>query len=134
MIRRIALATVVSLSGLSHQSGAQASSPTPAPLGVWRGTSLCLVKPSSCNDEVTVYRISRTKSSDSVAVDARKIVNGQEEEMGVLTCRLTAEGLSFSCALPKGVWRFATHGDSLVGDLRLLDGTKFRDVRAVRSH
>ncbi|MCA1837500.1 MAG: hypothetical protein LC674_01580, partial [Actinobacteria bacterium] len=26
-------------------------------LGTWRGTSVCLVRPSSCHDEVVVYRI-----------------------------------------------------------------------------
>jgi hypothetical protein len=31
-----------------------------------------------------------------------------------------------------GVWRFVVRGDSLTGELRLPDGTKFRDVRTAR--
>jgi hypothetical protein len=66
-------------------------------------------------------------------MDARKIVNGQEEEMGVIGCRLRAHDASFTCPLPNGVWRFAVRGDSLLGELRRPDSTKFRDVRAARS-
>src|ERR1700716_2423407 len=40
------------------------------PVGVWRGTSLCRVRPSPCNDEVSVYRITRVKTSDILSVDA----------------------------------------------------------------
>jgi hypothetical protein len=67
-----------------------------------------------------------------VSVDARKIVNGQEEEMGVLQCRFGAASAQLVCAIPNGVWRFELRRDSLVGDLRLPDGTKFRDVRTAR--
>jgi hypothetical protein len=70
---------------------------------------------------------------DSVALDAAKIVNDVEVDMGVLGCALEASGSRLSCSMPNGVWRFAIRGDSLVGDLRLPDGTRFRDVRAVRS-
>ena len=73
------------------------------------------------------------KSTDTVSVDARKIVNGREEEMGVLACRLGARDASLTCRMPNGVWRFAIRRDSLVGELRLPDGTKYRDVRAVRA-
>ena len=38
-----------------------------------------------------------------------------------------------TCSTPNGVWHFTVRGDSLVGELRLPDGNKFRDVRAVRS-
>jgi len=53
--------------------------------------------------------------------------------MGVLGCRATSQGASFACTIPNGVWRFTVRRDSLVGELRLLDSTKFRDVRAARS-
>jgi hypothetical protein len=32
-----------------------------------------------------------------------------------------------------GTWRFTVRGDSLIGELRLPDSTKFRDVRAARA-
>jgi hypothetical protein len=82
---------------------------------------------------MVVYRIARAKARDSLSVDARKIVQGREEEMGVLACRLAAGNASFTCAIPKGVWRFTIRRDSLVGELRLLDSTKFRDLRTARA-
>lgn len=38
-----------------------------------------------------------------------------------------------SCAMGGAVWRFTVRGDSLLGEPRLRDGTRFRDVRAARS-
>jgi hypothetical protein len=102
----------------------------PPGVGVWRGTSICLVRPSACRDEVVVYRIARVGTGDSLSFDARKIVNGQEEEMGVLACR-GAEQLT--CTMRNGTWRFTVKGDSLTGELRLPDNTKYRDVRTARS-
>jgi len=129
----VGLASVLAL-------GAKAQAPTHADaastLGTWRGTSLCLVRPSSCNDEVVVYRITRLNAKDSVAIDARKIVRGQEEEMGVLECGVASGGsadASLTCAMRNGVWRFTVRRDSLVGELRLPDSTKFRDVRTARA-
>ena len=118
---------------LSRGAFAQARQAAASPIGVWRGTSLCMVHQSSCNDEIVVYRITRAGASDSLSVDARKIVNGKEEEMGALGCRLTASDAQLRCTIPNGVWRFTVRGDSLVGDLTLRDSTKYRDVRAARS-
>ena len=103
------------------------------PVETWRGTSKCLVRPSACNDEVVVYRIASTNSADSVTLDARKIVRGVEEEMAVLPCRFTTPTGTLTCVMPRGTWRFHVAGDSLVGELRLSDGTKFRDVRTARA-
>jgi hypothetical protein len=104
-----------------------------SPLGTWRGTSTCLVRPSACTNEVVVYRITRLSAADSVWIDALKIVDGEEQEMGALRCGVaTAAGL-VTCAMPNGTWRFAVRGDSLTGELRLPDKTKFRDVRAARA-
>jgi hypothetical protein len=118
---------------LARGGFAQAPAAASNPIGVWRGTSLCRVRPSPCNDEIVVYRITRVNASDSLSLDARKIVNGQEEEMGVLGCRLAASGAQFTCTLPNGVWRFTIRGDSLVGELRLPDNRKYRDVSTTRS-
>ena len=119
---------------LATDACAQGPAAAANPVGVWRGTSLCRLRPSPCNDEVAVYRITRVKTSDSLSVDARKIVNGQEEEMGILGCRLATSGAQFTCSMPNGVWRFAIRGDSLVGELRLPDNRKYRDISAARSH
>jgi hypothetical protein len=112
---------------------AQVSAAGPNPAGVWRGTSLCTVRPSPCHDEVVVYYITRVNGSDSLTLDARKIVNGQEDPMGVLGCHLDAPAAQITCTMRNGVWHFTIRGDSLVGDLRLPDNTKYRDVRVARS-
>jgi hypothetical protein len=92
------------------------------------------VHPSPCHDEITVYRIATAKNADSLSLDARKIVNGEEEEMGILACHLTSPH-ALACPLPRGsTWYFRVQQDSLIGELRQPDNTKFRDVRAVRAH
>ena len=111
----------------------QTPAPTANPLGIWRGTSLCQVHPSPCHDEIVVYRITSIKPPDSVSIDARKVVNGQEEEMGVIACRFTPASAALTCALKNSVWRFVIRGDSLVGDLMHPENTKYRDVRTARS-
>jgi hypothetical protein len=124
------LAAIISCVLARHLS-AQAARPDP--VGTWRGSSLCQVRPSACHDERVVYRITRTTARDSLAVDGRKIVNGAEMEMGVLGCRLDAPSARLTCQIPNGVWHFTIRGDSLVGELRQSDGTKVRDVRTGRS-
>jgi hypothetical protein len=112
---------------------AQVPAAVPNPVGVWRGTSLCRLRPSACNDESVVYRITRVNASDSLSIDASKIVNGQEQEMGVIGCHYAASGAQLTCTMPNGVWRFAIRGDSLVGELRLPDNRKYRDISTARS-
>ena len=133
MSLRSSVVAFVAVGVLAHRAPAQAAADPANPVGVWRGTSLCQVRPSSCNDEIVVFRITRAKAGDTVFVDGRKIVNAREEEMGVLTCRLVALGASFSCTIPSGVWRFTIRRDSLVGELRRSDSSKVRDVRAARA-
>lgn len=118
---------------LATEARAQAPVTAPSAVGVWRGTSLCLVRPSSCNDEIVVYRITRLKTNDSLSIDASKIVNGHEDAMGVLTCHVGTPSTQITCTMRNGVWHFTVRGDSLVGELRHPDNTKFRDVRLARA-
>ena len=115
---------------LGLTAAVHAQSPASA-VGTWRGVSKCLVHPSACHDEITVYRITPMKSADSVALDAVKIVNGHEDDMGVLSCRVQRDQ-RITCAIPHGVWSLQVRGDSLSGELRLTDNTRFREVRASR--
>ena len=118
---------------LARGAFAQDTAARSNPVGVWRGTSKCMVRPSACNDETTVYRIARVNASDSLTIDGRRIVNGQEVEMGVLGCRSAASGAQVTCAMPNGVWHFTIRGDSLVGELRSPNNKKVRDVGTSRS-
>ena len=129
----VAVIAIVLARGAAAQSTPQHVATAPNPVGVWRGVSLCLVRPSACNDEVVVYRITRTKEASGLTMDARKIVHGREEEMGVLSCRFAPPDGPLTCAMGQGTWLFRMRNDSLVGELRLRDNTKFRDVRTVRS-
>jgi hypothetical protein len=113
---------------------AQSAAHAPSPVGIWRGTSLCTVRPSACNDEIVVYRITRRATADSLTIDARKIVNGREEEMGTLGCAYMTADSQLRCTIPNGEWQFRLRSDSLLGELRLPDGRKFRDVRTAREH
>jgi hypothetical protein len=117
---------------LARSAFAQVPAPS-GPVGVWRGTSKCLVHPSACKDEVVVYRITRLNARDSLSLDARKIVKGKEEGMGVLSCQLAASRAGITCTMPNGVWHFTLRGDNMAGELRLPDNTKYRDVRLTRS-
>jgi hypothetical protein len=132
---RMRLAGLAVASLLARGAGAQTPSQqaTMTPVGTWRGTSVCLVRPSACNDEIVVYRIAQTKAADSLTMDARRIVRGEEQEMGVLTCHFASPNGSLTCAIPQGTWQFRVRNDSLIGELRLPDNTKFRDVRTTRA-
>ena len=85
MSLQTSLAIVAAACLAAHRALGQTPTTTPNPVGSWRGTSRCLVRPSACNDEVVVYRAARVGTSDSLSLDARKIVSGQEEEMGART-------------------------------------------------
>jgi hypothetical protein len=128
--RFVCLAAIIT-GALARQMPAQAAPPDP--VGTWRGTSLCQVRPSACRDESVVFRIAGTTVRDSLVLDGRKIVDGAEVEMGVLGCRLDAASARLTCPIAQGVWQFTIRGDSLTGELRLSDGTKVRDVRTRRS-
>ena len=131
---KIRLAGLALASVLAHGANAQSQSHPPltvSPVGVWHGTSVCLVRPSACNDEIVVYRITQVKPADSVAIDARKIVRGEEQGMGILGCLVSPNG-QLTCVIPQGTWRFSVHNDSLNGEFRSRDNTRFRDVRAAR--
>ena len=126
----LALVSVIA-PGASAQSTSRAAT-VAQPIGTWRGTSTCLVHPSACHDEAVVYRITPMHAADSMAVDARKIVDGGEQEMGVLACLFTPSSGQLACSIPRGVWSFSVRADSLTGELRLGDNTRFRDVRTAR--
>jgi hypothetical protein len=135
-VTKVRLVGLIAATLLARGAGAQSPPQRPAatsPVGTWRGTSVCLVRPSACHDEIVVYRLTPAKAADGLTMDARKIVRGEEEEMGVLTCRFTASDAMLTCPMPQGTWRFRVGGDSLVGELRLPNDTKFRDVRTARA-
>ena len=131
---RFSLIALAAFPLITSAAAAQlATSPDANPLGTWRGSSRCVVRPSDCTDETIVYRIVRKGINDSLSVDARKVVDEREQEAGLLACQLNAPRAYITCLVPEGRWRFTVRHDSLIGQLRLLNGTWVRELHAVRS-
>jgi len=95
-------------------------------IGTWNGTSICQIKNSSCHDETVVYHISKNSGVDTFYINASKIVNDEEEEMGILpfvydkkTNQLTSTAY--------GIWTFNIEGVKLEGTL-LFHGDLYRKI------
>jgi hypothetical protein len=105
--------------------------------GIWKGTSLCQVKPSACHDENVVYHISK-KSANVYTIQANKIVNGAEEDMGTFDSVVydeTKQTLTFTMKDRQGrsnVWLFKLDGMQMHGTLTQ-ETTLFRIVELKKS-
>ena len=105
--------------------------------GIWRGTSLCQVKPSACHDENVVYHISKT-SANLYTIQANKIVNGAEEDMGTFdavydTTRQTLRSTTKDKQGRSDVWLFKLDGMQMHGTLTINENTLFRIVELKKS-
>jgi hypothetical protein len=136
-IRRLALilaATVAAASphaARAQQSTAPADSAArPSPAGTWRGTSVCTPGHPACHDEVVVYRIRAVGARFEIS--ASKIVQGQEESMGIVTCDYAAETQMLGCPTTYGVWSFTLSGQTMTGTL-VARGELFRRVTLSRA-
>jgi hypothetical protein len=97
--------------------------------GVWRGHSVCMVKSSPCHDEVNVYRISAIPAKRGVYfVSGNKVVDGKEEVMGTGEWTYDPSTNMLTYEFARGVFRLKVEGDKMNGDLRLPDGTLYRDI------
>ena len=105
--------------------------------GIWKGTSLCQVKPSACHDENVVYHISK-KSANVYTIQANKIVNGAEEDMGTFDSVVYDEAkqtLTFIMKDRQGrsnVWSFKLDSMQMHGTLTQ-ENTLFRIVELKKS-
>ena len=108
--------------------GTALAKPAASPIGSWRGTSLCTVKPSACHDEAVVYHVTAGTDPDSFMFDAAKLVDGREEDMGTIACHLDRGHHAVVCPIPKGTFTFVLDGDRMRGTLDLPDGTRFRRI------
>lgn len=103
-------------------------------VGTWQGRSLCVTAKPACTDETVVYRIRRSRPhEDAFAIQADKIVAGQEESMGDLACRFEPVRQLLVCPMHGAGWRFRWDGSSLVGVLMDSDGSLFRVIQVQRS-
>jgi hypothetical protein len=97
-------------------------------VGNWRGDSTCLVRPSACVDEKSLYRIKKLDQPNHYSVQGDKIVNGQPVNMGTFDCVFAPEKQELSCQLPKGAVHLALRGTRLKGAMSLADGTLWRNI------
>ena len=90
---------------------------------------MCQIKNSPCHDENVVYYISKNSSGDSYQVDASKIIDGKENDMGTLNFSFNAQQkILFSVDSVKNVkWEFKISGKEMHGTL-ISKGTLFRII------
>ena len=86
-------------------------------IGIWKGTSLCQIKNSPCHDEIVVYYISKVQGIDSFNISANKIVDGKEEEMGILGCKLDRKNNRLLSTSHNSLWTFNFKDKNLDGTL-----------------
>jgi hypothetical protein len=98
--------------------------------GTWKGSSICQIKESPCHDETVVYHISKNGGADSFLIKANKIVNGVEEEMGILpfVYNKTTHQLSSTAY---GSWTFNIEPGKLEGTL-LVRGQLYRKIQVFK--
>ncbi len=100
-------------------------------VGTWKGTSICQVKNSSCHDETVVYHISKKIGTDTFYINGNKIVNGAEQEMGILHFVYNQKTNQLTSA-EHGTWVFNIQGATLEGTL-VVQGNLYRKI-IVRKH
>ena len=121
---------------LAIDSGQAQSSPVKVDtllIGTWKGTSICQVKNSPCHDETVVYHISKNKNVDTFYIDAYKIVNGMEDDMGILPFVYNKKTNQFISTAYKGIWTFTLEGNKLEGTL-FSKGVLYRKIRIYKQY
>jgi len=87
-------------------------------VGTWKGTSICQLKNSPCHDENVVYHISAGKTPDNFSIQASKIVNGAEDDMGTLAGTYDAASHLLTLHFGKNdTWEFKLTGNQMDGTL-----------------
>ncbi len=98
-------------------------------VGDWRGDSICVVRPSACNDEKALYHFKKIGNEPNrFSLQADKIVNGQAEEMGTMECSFAPEEHKVTCSTPKLMLHLTLSSKNLDGTMNLQDGTLWRNI------
>lgn len=116
---------------IATYAGAQNIRQDSSVIGIWKGTSICQVKNSPCHDEIVVYHITQVKTSDTFNIAANKIVNGKEEEMGIISCTLDRKNKKLLSSSHNGLWTFNLNGMALDGTL-FYKGDLYRIIKLVK--
>lgn len=97
-------------------------------VGTWKGTSLCQVKNSPCHDEIVVYHIKKGNTPDSCSIQANKIVNGVEEDMGTLSCKVDNVNNQLISLANGAKWVFKIRNGKMEGTL-IYNNNLFRIIQ-----
>ena len=99
--------------------------------GTWKGTSLCQVKSSPCHDENVVYHISKVGNGKNYSIQASKIINGAEDDMGTLPASYNETQQTLTVTMKdnrNSVWLFKIDGRQMHGTLTEDDKTLYRII------
>ena len=101
--------------------------------GIWKGTSICQKKNSPCHDENVVFHLIKGDKPGIYQCAANKIVNGAEEEMGVLdfTYDATSNTLTHVDKERDSIWKFNLKNNTMEGTL-YSRGELYRIVKLTR--
>ncbi|MFL5808902.1 MAG: hypothetical protein ACJ749_05230 [Flavisolibacter sp.] len=100
-------------------------------VGTWTGSSICQIKNSPCHDEIVVYHIKKIGTKDSFNIQANKMVNGQEEEMGPVDCKLNRKTNQLVSTSYNGIWTFYLKDGKLEGTL-VYRGDLYRKISVTK--
>jgi hypothetical protein len=100
--------------------------------GTWKGASICQVKDSPCHDEMVIYHINRSAATGIYSVQANKVVNNVEQEMGELEFEYDKASGTLLCKKEDrfhSVWKFTVNGNSMQGTLTINEKTLYRIIQ-----
>lgn len=110
--------TITGLVLANASSNAQSGNAESSFYGTWKGTSICQIKNSPCHDETVVFYISKSAKENLIELKGNKIVNGVEEEMGIIDFRYdTSTKEIVSVSQRDAVWKFKKDKNSMSGTL-----------------
>lgn len=115
----------------SHYANAQTANIDTLLVGKWKGTSICQMKNTRCKDEIAVYYISKGKEPGTFNIDGRKVVDGVEQEMGILICTYDKKTSQLTSTNQGGTWTFTVKDGKIDGKL-VSESTVYRVVNLAK--
>ncbi len=110
-------------------SGQTSKSDNDALIGGWRGDSICVVRPSACADEKSLYHIRKIGDQPNrFSMQGDKIVDGRSVNMGTADCVYVPDKRTLTCELPAGSIHLILKDNRLEGTMHLSDGKLWRNI------
>jgi hypothetical protein len=98
-------------------------------VGNWRGDSICVVRPSACANEKSLYHIKKIGDQPNrFSMQGDKIVDGRPVAMGTADCIYAPDKRALTCELPSGSIHLTLRETRLEGTMHLSDGRLWRNI------